>query len=249
MMGVINLSPDSRNIHTVAQSPREALEMARRYRELGARIVDLGGQSSHLDNPTISVRDEKDRLLPALELLLAEGFLVSVDTWKPQVAEAALAMGAQMINDTGGLADPEMRRLVAEWQAAAVVMYVEGANPHAVGEIIIRPDKAQFTADWMARRLAQLETEGIDELVLDPGIAINYRGDYAAYTSMQLEVIRSLDVLRPLGRPILVPIPRKKEDHRVAAYVALALEYGADLIRVHDVAEACDLVRLFDRQA
>jgi hypothetical protein len=66
---------------------------------------------------------------------------------------------------------------------------------------------------------------------------------------MQLQVIRSLEVIRALGRPILVPIPRKREDHRVAAYITMALEYGADLIRVHDVEEACDLVALFDRAA
>lgn len=248
VMGVINLSPDSRNVHTVADDPREALEMAKRYRDAGAVIIDVGGQSSHLDNPTISAREEIERLLPAIDLLLEDDFLVSVDTWKPPVAEAALTAGAQMINDTGGLADPEMRRLVAAGGAAAVVMYVEGANPHEVGEVIIRRDKAEVTAEWMAARLAELEADGLGELVVDPGIAINYRGDYEAYTSMQLEVIRRLDVFRRLGRPILVPIPRKREDHRVAAYIALALEYGADLIRVHDVAEACDLVGLFERQ-
>ena len=99
----------------------------------------------------------------------------------------------------------------------------------------------------VADALAELEAMGITDVIVDPGISINYRGDYLAYTRMQLDVIRGLDALRGLGRPILVPIPRKQEDHRVAAYIAMALEYRADMIRVHDVEMACDLARLYDR--
>ncbi len=247
VMGVINLSPDSKNVHTVAEGPSEALEMARRYRRHGATIIDLGAQSSHLDNPTIAAEAEIERLLPALRLLVEDGFIVSVDTWKPPVAEAALSAGAAILNDTGGLGDPDMRRLVREGDAAAIVMYVEGENPHAVGEISISPDKAEVTAQWMGRRLEELRADGIERLILDPGIAINYRGDYEAYTRMQLQVIRGIDHLRTFEHPILIPIPRKREDHRVAAYITMALEYGADVIRVHDVEWACDLVRLFGR--
>lgn len=247
VMAVINLSPESKNASSVAASPAEALERAQRYRDLGASIIDLGGQSSHYDNPTISVAEESGRLLPAVEILVGDGFLVSVDTWKPEVAAACIAEGAALINDTGGLADPAMRRAVAAGGAGAIVMYVEGANPHDVGEITISDRKADLTAEWMTARLAQLASEGIDHTILDPGIAINYRGDYQAYTRMQLEVIRNLHAIQALGRPVLVPIPRKQEDHRVAAYISMALEYGADLIRVHDVEMACDLARLYGR--
>jgi dihydropteroate synthase len=228
-------------------SPGEALERARRFRDFGASIIDLGGQSSHYDNPTIAIEEELGRLLPAVELLVSDGFVVSVDTWKPEVAGACIAEGAALINDTGGLADPAMRAVVAAGGVGAIVMYVEGANPHDVGEITISDRKAELTAEWMTRRLAQLAAEGIDHTILDPGIAINYRGDYQAYTRMQLDVIRNLDAIRALGRPVLVPIPRKQEDHRVAAYIAMALEFGADVIRVHDVAMACDLAALYGR--
>lgn len=249
VMGVVNLSPESRNAHSVAPTPQAALALARRHREHGALIVDLGAQSSHFESLTLTPDEELARLLPALELLVADGFLVSVDTWKPAVAEAALSAGAVMVNDTGGANDQEMRKLLARTGAAAVVTYVEGAHPHDVGEILIRADKAEVTAAWLAERLETLAREGVTNLVVDPGIALNYRGDYVAYTAMQLEVIRRLDTLRRLDRPILVPVPRKREDHRVAAYIAMALEHGADLIRVHDVEMACDLVRLYGRQA
>jgi dihydropteroate synthase len=247
VMGVINTSPDSKNLHTVARSVDEALLMAERYRSWGASLIDLGGQSSHYDNPTIEVADEVSRVVPAIEALAAEGHLVAIDTWKPEVAEAAVTAGAVIVNDTGGLQDPEMRRVVAEGGVAAVAVHVEGANPHDVDEVEVRPDKAEHTAARVAELLTELEALGITNVIIDPGIALNYRGDYKSYTRMQLEVIAGSAHLRSLGRPLLVPIPRKRDGHRVAAYVALALEHGADIIRVHDVAMACDLARLFGR--
>jgi dihydropteroate synthase len=249
VMGVINLSPESKNAHTVATGLDEAVALARQYRQWGATIIDLGGQSSHYDNPTIAASLELERLLPVVEALLTEGFLVSVDTWKPEVAAEACRAGVQMINDTGGLVDPEMRKVVALSQVAVVAVYVEGDHPHDVGTIDTGPRKAARTADVFALRLEELAAEGIENVVLDPGIALNYRGDYRAYTRLQMEVIRESAALHELGKPVLIPIPRKSEDHRVMAYITLALEYGADIIRVHDVEEAADLVSLFGRTA
>lgn len=247
VMGVINLSPESRNSHTVATSVAEALAMARRYREWGATIIDLGGQSSHYENPTIEPNLELERVLPVVAALKSDGFLISVDTWKPEVAAAALNAGADMINDTGGLTDEMMRQVVARVEAPTVVVYVEGQHPHAVNEIDTGPKKAIRTATVFRQRLDQLADQGITEVILDPGIALNYRGDYEAYTRMQMEVIRESASLHDLGKPVMIPIPRKREEQRVMAYVTLALEYGADLIRVHDVEKACDLVNLFGR--
>jgi dihydropteroate synthase len=247
VMGVINVSPDSKNVHTVARSVDEVLLMADRYRSWGARMIDLGGQSSHLDNPTIEATDEIARVVPVIEALVAEGHLVAIDTWKPDVAGAAVGAGAVIVNDTGGLTDPEMRQIVAQAGVAAVAVYVEGDNPHNVREIEIRDDKANRTADVFRALLSDLAEMGIENVILDPGIALNYRGDYEAYTRMQLQVIADSEQLRALGKPVLIPIPRKRDFHRVLAYISLALEHEADIIRVHDVAVACDLARLFDR--
>lgn len=247
VMGVINVSPDSKNTHTVARSVDEALLMAERYRSWGASIIDVGGQSSHLDNPTIASADEISRAVPVIEALHAEGHLVSIDTWKPDVAEAAVTAGAAIVNDTGGLADPAMREVVAGTRVAAVAVHVEGANPHDVTELEIRADKAAHTADRFRALIGNLSSDGIDNVIIDPGIAINYRADYEAYSRMQLQVIAGSRELRSLGKPVLIPIPRKRDGHRMAVYIGLALEHEADLIRVHDVAMACDLVRLFGR--
>lgn len=247
VMGVINVSPDSKNIHTVAKTVDDALLMADRYRAWGSSIVDVGGQSSHYDNQTISFADETAQIVPVVEALVAEGHVVAIDTWKPEVAEAGLAAGAVIVNDTGGLKSEDMRDVVSRFDAAAVAVYVEGENPHDVDAVKIRADKSRSTAQEFETLIAELAAAGIDNVILDPGIALNYRGDYEAYTRMQWEVIVGSDQLRRLGKPVLIPIPRKRDFHRVVAYMALALEHKADVIRVHDVAVACDLARLFDR--
>ena len=247
VMGVINTSPESRNTHTVATTVEDVLAMADRYRRWGAAMIDLGGQSSHYDNPTIAIEEEIERVVPAIRALAADGHLVAIDTWKPEVADAAVVAGAVVINDTGGLADPAMRQVVATTGVAAIAVYIEGNNPHDVGEVEIRSDKAVYTAERLAALVDDLSASGIDNIILDPGIALNYRGNYEAYTRMQLEVIAGSDAFRLLGKPLLIPIPRKPHDHWVAAYIAMAVEHRADLIRVHDVEMACDLVRLFGR--
>lgn len=247
VMGVINVSPDSKNTHTIAHSVDDALLMADRYRSWGATIIDLGGQSSHFDNPTIPSADEVSRVVPVTEALVSEGHLVAIDTWKAEVAAAAVDAGAVIVNDTGGLKDTEMREVVSSTGAAAVAVHIEGENPHAVGEVSIRDDKAEHTAAGLRLLLEELGEIGIHNVIVDPGIALNYRSDYESYTRMQLDVIARSEHLHSLDRPVLIPIPRKRDGHRVAAYISLALEHRADIIRVHDVAMACDLARLFGR--
>lgn len=247
VMGVINVSPESKNTHTVALSVDDVLLMADRYRRWGASLIDLGGQSSFLDNPTIAASDEISRVVPAIEALVTEGHLVAIDTWKPEVAEAAVAAGAVIVNDTGGLSDQEMRKVVADSGVAAIAVHVEGAHPHDVDTVEIRPDKAEHTAAGFRALLDELSSVGITNVILDPGIALNYRGDYTAYSRMQLQVIAGAHHLKSLGKPLLIPIPRKRNGHWTATYIGLAIEHQADIIRVHDVAMACDLVSLFGR--
>ena len=248
VMGVINMSPESRNKHTIADSPGEALRMARDYRSWGVSLIDLGAQSSHYENVELPAQEELDRLLPALELLVDDGFVVTVDTWKPEVANAALTAGAAILNDTGGLQDSGMVDIVAEAGVPAVVMYIEGKNPLQVDSMEFSEDKVATMVARLVPRLDALAAAGITELLLDPGLSINYRSDYRRYTQQQIEVIRALGDLRNLGYPVLIPVPRKREFSRVMAYITLALEYGADVIRVHDVEAACDLVRLYGRE-
>lgn len=249
VMGVINMSPESRNRHTVASSPDDALRMAQAYREYGATLIDLGAQSSHFENVELSVDEELGRLLPPLQLLVKDGFVVAVDTWKAEVAAEAARAGAAIINDTGGLQDSGMVDVVVEASLPAVAMYIEGENPLQVEAMDFSDDKPAAMADRFRRQLVDLEERGIADLLIDPGLSINYRSDYRRYSLQQMEVIRGLQHLRSLGHPVLIPVPRKQEFARVMAYTTLALEYGADVIRVHDVEAACDLVALYGRRA
>ncbi|MBK5288155.1 MAG: dihydropteroate synthase [Acidimicrobiia bacterium] len=249
VMAVVNLSPESRVAHSVVGSPAEALERARASRDLGASIIDLGAQSSHFENQPLAPAEEIDRMLPALALLVDDGFVVSVDTWKPEVAAVAVAAGAAIVNDTGGLADPLMVDVVRAAGAGAVVMHIEGANPLEVGYRALEDGQPEIVAAGLADRVAQLRTEGLTgPLLVDPGLSINYRSDYERYGQLQLATIRSIDALRAAGEPVLIPVPRKAITHRMVAYLTLSIEYGADVLRVHDVDAACDLVTLLGRQ-
>jgi len=249
VMAVVNLSPESRVRHSVVDSPQAALDRARQYRDLGASMVDLGAQSSHFENRPLSPDEEIERLLPALELLVADGFVVSCDTWKPAVAAAAVANGAAIVNDTGGLRDPRMIELVRTSGAGAVAMHIEGENPLAVGDRALDASRPDVVADLLAARVGELRAAGITgPLLVDPGLSINYRSDYEAYGRLQLATIRAMELLRRAGEPVLIPVPRKADDHRMFAYLTLSIEYGADIVRVHDVAAACDLVTLLGRR-
>lgn len=247
VMGVINLSPESKNRDTFASDADTALARAEAYRRAGATIIDVGAQSSVRGNVDLPPGEEIDRLAGPVAALVAEGHLVSVDTWKPEVARAGVELGAALVNDTGGLADPDMIALVAESGVVAVSMYLEGETPLDVDTVTISDTAIDVMAASLGRRLATLEQHGVTQVLVDPGIGITYTSDYEAYTRQQLRVVRGLGTLGALGRPVLIPIPRKAEPHRVMAFIALALEYGADVIRVHDVEAACDLVRFFDR--
>ncbi len=248
VMAVVNLSPESRVRHSIANTPAQALERARLARDCGASIIDLGAQSSHFENRELSPEEELDRILPTLTLLVQEGFIVSIDTWKPQVAREAVQAGAAIVNDTGGMQHPEMVSLVAQSGVHAIMMYIEGRTPLTVGELDFAEGKIDRVVQTFTERLHALAELGVHSLILDPGLSINYKSDYNAYSRLQLDIIRQTSRLHALGKPVLIPVPRKQETHRMLAYLVIAIEYGANIIRVHDFEMACDLIKLFDKQ-
>lgn len=247
LMGVLNLSPESKNVHTVAASLDEALVIADRHAVAGASIIDVGAQSSNLANPEIRVDDEIERLAPIVGRLVEEGHVVSVDTWKPGVARAAVELGAVIINDTGGLQSPEMVALVAEAQVATVAMYLKGDSPLEVGELGLGEELVDQMIDRLEGRIGRLERAGVTNMIVDPGIGITYRVDRKAYTAHQLRVIRALSRFARLGRPVLLPVPRKPELSSTLAMATLGLEHGADILRVHDTAEVAQIARMMGR--
>jgi dihydropteroate synthase len=246
-MAVMNLSPESRIRQSIVAGVDAALERAHEFRSMGATIIDLGAQSSHFENRELTVDEEWSRLEPVLRVLVSDGFLISVDSWKPEVLAAAVAAGAVIVNDTGGLQHPDSREAARSDGIAAIAMYIEGKNPLQVDQLTVRESGGAGVLERMRPFAAALEADGLRQLILDPGLSINYRSNYEEYGLHQLDVIRSIPNLRSLGHPVMIPVPRKADTHRMLMYLTLSIEHGADIIRVHDVEAACDLVRLMGR--
>ncbi len=182
-----------------------------------------------------------------MERLVDDGHAVSIDTWKPAVAAGMIEAGAVIINDTGGLTRPEMVEAVAAGGVAAVVMFLQGDSPLTVDGLDLEASLVPAMVDRLSERLRQLDEKGVHDVVIDPGIGISYRTDRAGYTAHQIDVIRHLAGFGALGRPVLIPVPRKPDLPPTLALATLALEYGADVLRVHDVASVAAIARLMGR--
>jgi dihydropteroate synthase len=246
VMGIVNASPESFSdggrYATLHDQVLRALELV----EQGAHLIDVGGESGATGVPAIAAEEEARRVVPLVERLAQEGVLVSVDTWKPPVARAALAAGAALINDVSGLRDPELADACAEAGAGLVVMHTR-AQPK-VKEF---PDYGDVLADvveFIRERVAVARERGVDEerIVVDPG------PDFAKTPAQTVEVLRGLDKLSELGHPILLAVsrkdfvgaltgrpPREREAGTLAA-VGAGVDAGAAIVRVHDVAATVD---------
>ena len=244
-MGVVNVTPDSFSDGGVHLEPAAAIAAARRMRDDGAAIIDVGGESTRPGSTGVSAAEELRRLLPVLEGL--EGVPVSIDTAKAEVARHALALGAELVNDVTALrGDPGLAELVAESGAYLCLMHMQG-EPRTMQAHPTYDDVAAEVAAFLEERLRFAVDAGIDEerVCLDPGIG------FGKTVEQNFELIRRLDVLAALGRPVVVGFSRKSSLGRIlgdpaattgplsaslAAAVA-AYERGATIIRAHDVRE------------
>lgn len=246
VMGIVNASPESFSdggrFATLDAQAERALELVAQ----GADLIDVGGESGVTGIPAIAADEEVRRVVPLVERLAAEGVLVSVDTWKPAVARAALSAGAVLINDVSGLRDPELADACAEAGAGLVVMHTR-AEPKTK-EFPDYDDVVGDVVGFVSERLELARERGVEEerLVTDPG------PDFAKTPAETVAVLRSLDRLAELGRPILLAIsrkdfvgaltarrPREREAGTLAALGA-GVDAGAAIVRVHDVAATVD---------
>jgi len=239
-MGVVNVTPDSFSDGGVHLDPEVAAVAARRMVEDGAAIVDIGGESTRPGSGGVSVEEELGRVVPVLDRLGGEVPL-SIDTSKATVARAALERGAILVNDVTALrGDPELAGVVADAEAYLCLMHMQG-EPRTMQQEPRYDDVAAEVAAFLEERLAFAIAQGVAEkrICLDPGIG------FGKTVEQNLELVRRLDVLLALGRPVLVGFSRKSSLRRltgsddllgasVAAAVA-AFERGASILRVHDV--------------
>jgi dihydropteroate synthase len=251
VMGIVNAGPDSFS-DAVRLTTREAqVAHAMRLVAEGADIVDVGGESGVTYTPASAAEVEISRVVPLVERLAAAGVAVSVDTWKPAVAAAALDAGAAMINDTSGLADVRLAELCAASSAALVVMHTRAA-PKQERFADYGGDVVGDVVTFLAERCDAARAAGVadEQLVLDPG------PDFAKTPAETVEVLRAIDRVAALGRPLLLAVSRKyfvgaitgrPPAGRLAgtlAAVAWAADAGAGIVRVHDVAETVDFLRV-----
>lgn len=245
VMGVVNVTPDSFSDGGVNFDAADAVETARRLVAEGAAIVDVGGESTRPGAEAVSVDDELRRVEPVLEQLA--GAPVSIDTAKAAVARRALELGAEFVNDVTALrGDPELAAVVAESGAYLCLMHMRG-EPRTMQADPRYGDVVAEVGRFLDERLTFAVAQGIREelICLDPGIGFGKTVEH------NFELLRRLDELTALGRPILVGISRKSSLGRImgdpaattgttAASVGAAVaayERGATILRVHDVRE------------
>ncbi len=271
VMGILNITPDSFSgdgISTDAdrgELVRRALRQARHFVESGADMLDIGGESTRPGAQAVSPAQEKDRVLPVVEALAAEfpGTLLSVDTYKAAVAAAALDAGAGMVNDVWGLrADPEMAALIARRNVPVVIMHNRLAPNSAevrerLGGRYVGVDYENLIEDIKRELLSSVALAhkagvGDGQIILDPGIG------FGKTVEQNLELLDRLDKVRALGYPLLLGPSRKSfigytldlpPDQRVegtAAALAIGIDRGADIVRVHDLPGMARVARMVD---
>ncbi len=254
VMGIVNVTPDSFSDGGRFLATDAAIEHALKLVAEGADILDIGGESSRPGATAVSAEEELARVLPVIRGLAAKTSVpISVDTTKAEVARQALEAGAAIINDiSAGLGDPEMLNVVRDAKAGFVLMHMQG-TPQTMQQNPTYADVVREVRRFLRGRLDACVTAGISEecIVLDPGIGFGKSHEH------NLALLRHLEALAPLDRPVLLGISRKgilkqitgRERHeRLAGSLAVACycvaRGTAQILRVHDVAETADAAKV-----
>jgi dihydropteroate synthase len=244
LMGILNATPDSFSDGDDA-ALAERIARGRALRAAGADLLDIGGESARGDRPAVPESEEIARVVPLISAL--DG-AISVDTYKPAVALAAIEAGACMVNDVSGLRDVELARVCARTGAALVITHTRVAPKQTLLDPGAYEDVVADVVSFLGERMQAAVAEGVapEQIVLDPG------PDFAKTPAQTVAVLRSLDALRALRRPLLLAVSRKdflgaivgrapaERDSATLAAVGWAADMGAEIVRVHDVAGAAD---------
>lgn len=268
VMGILNITPDSFSgdgIISKGEVIQAALSQADDFMACGADVLDIGGESTRPGSAPVNTDEEMERVLPVIHAV-HETFpdaLISIDTYKAQVAEQAIRAGARIVNDVWGLrADPELANIAAKYKTPVILMH-NRSNPSSVdvreklGSAYIGSEYQNLIEDVkreLLESVALAKKAGIAEshIVLDPGIGFGKTREH------NLELVNRLDEIRSLGYPILLGTSRKSfigftldlpPDQRVegtAATISVGIARGADMIRVHDVKEMARVAKMTD---
>jgi dihydropteroate synthase len=251
LMGIVNASPDSFSDGGRHATLEAQVALAEQLLAAGADMLDVGGESATTGRPPVAVEQEIERVVPLVQRLVGElGALVSVDTYKPAVARAAVAAGASIVNDVSGLRDPKLARVCAQSGAALVLMHTRAAPRERLQDPELYGDVTAEVLAFLGERVALARATGVgdEQLILDPG------PDFAKTPAQTVRLLREVERLHELGRPLLMAISRKDfvgaltgrapRERLAGTLAALAhgLDAGAHIFRVHDVASASDFL-------
>ena len=251
LMGIVNATPDSFSDGGAYPHLEARVALARELLAAGADIIDVGGESQITLRPPVEAAEEAERVVPLVRRLVEElGAVVSVDTYKPAVAEAAIAAGAAIVNDVSGLRDPELAAVCARTGAGLVLMHTRAAPKQRLQDPGLYDDVVADVVGFLRDRIELARSRGVadEQLILDPG------PDFAKTPAQTIELLRRLDELHALGRPLLLAVSRKDfvgaltgraPGDRLAGTLAAighGVDAGAHVLRVHDVAATADFL-------
>ena len=253
IMGVVNVTPDSFADGGLFFDPQRAIAHAHRLIEEGADLVDIGGESTRPGAGEVDAREELRRVIPVLRALRDAPVPVAIDTVKPQVMQAAIAEGVSVVNDVGALRAPGALETVAGSELGVCLMHMLG-EPRTMQAAPVYENVVEDVKRFLAGRVDAAAAAGIarQRIVIDPGFGFGKTVEH------NLELLRNLGRLAELGVPLLVGLSRKSTlgaitgrpaEERLAASVAaalLAVQHGAKIVRVHDVAATRDAIAVLD---
>ena len=253
VMGVVNATPDSFSDGGLHASTEQAVAHARRLAGEGADILAIGGESTRPGAQAVWLDEERQRVLPVLEALADSGLPLSIDTRKPELMIEAIAAGAAMVNDVTALRAPAALAAVARAQVAVCLMHMRG-EPGTMQENPTYRDVVREVRDFLGERIAAAERAGVarNRIVVDPGFGFGKTVEH------NLALLRALGEFRSLGVALMAGLSRKamlgklagrEPRERVAASVAaalLAVQNGAQIVRVHDVAATRDALAVWN---
>lgn len=252
VMGIINATPDSFYKGDLSKGSAGILELAKKMVADGADILDIGGLSTKPGSSAISAEEEKKRVIPVIELIHHHfpETIISVDTYQSGVAAAAVKAGASMVNDiSGGNLDTEMINVVSELNVPYVCMHMKG-RPETMQQCAQYEDLVKEILDYFIAKIEKCKKAGIKDVIIDPGFG------FAKNIEQNFILLKNLSLFRMLDRPVLAGLSRKSTVYKTlginpeealngtTVLNTLALNNGANILRVHDVKEAKEVVLL-----
>ena len=257
VMGIINITPDSFYEGSRQQTNESVLAQATKMIHDGADIIDVGGQSTRPGSESISVKEELQRVLPAIEIILKNfsETIISVDTYQSEIAKETVKAGAAIINDiSAGNMDNDMIATVAKLQVPYICMHMKGTPQH-MQEHPTYENVTREVLDFFIQKTDECKRAGINDVIIDPGFG------FGKTISHNFTLLKELSAFRMLDKPIMAGLSRKSTIYKTLGVTAeealngttvlntLALQNGANILRVHDVKEAKQVIALWERYA